>query len=257
MPSIISQCADAGVRGAVIISAGFRELGAAGLELEQRVLKQARRGGIRLIGPNCLGVMNPLNGLNATFAKGIALPGNVAFISQSGALLTAILDWSLRERVGFSAFVSTGSMLDVNWGDLIDYLGDDPRTKSILIYMESIGDARSFLSAAREVSLNKPIIVIKAGRTDAAAKAAASHTGSLTGSDEVLDAAFRRTGVLRVDSIADLFAMADVLAKQPRPYRATPGHRHECRRTRCSGHRCSACRRRRTGRSFAAGSPIS
>ncbi len=217
VPSIISQCADAGVRGAVIISAGFRELGAAGLELEQRVLKQARRGGIRLIGPNCLGVMNPLNGLNATFAKGIALPGNVAFISQSGALLTAILDWSLRERVGFSAFVSTGSMLDVNWGDLIDYLGDDPRTKSILIYMESIGDARSFLSAAREVSLNKPIIVIKAGRTDAAAKAAASHTGSLTGSDEVLDAAFRRTGVLRVDSIADLFAMADVLAKQPRP----------------------------------------
>jgi acetyltransferase len=200
-----------------VISAGFRELGAAGLELEQRVLKQARRGGIRLIGPNCLGVMNPLTGLNATFSKGIALPGNVAFISQSGALLTAILDWSLRERVGFSAFVSTGSMLDVNWGDLIDYLGDDPRTKSILIYMESIGDARSFLSAAREVSLNKPIIVIKAGRTDAAAKAAASHTGSLTGSDEVLDAAFRRTGVLRVDSIADLFAMADVLAKQPRP----------------------------------------
>jgi acetyltransferase len=217
VPSVMTQCADAGVRGAIIISAGFRELGAAGLELEQQVLKQARRGGIRLIGPNCLGVMNPLNGLNATFAKGIALPGNVAFISQSGALLTAILDWSLRERVGFSAFVSTGSMLDVNWGDLIDYLGDDPRTKSILIYMESIGDARSFLSAAREVSLNKPIIIIKAGRTDAAAKAAASHTGSLTGSDEVLDAAFRRSGVLRVDSIADLFAMADVLAKQPRP----------------------------------------
>lgn len=217
VPSVIGQCAKKGVRGAIVISAGFRELGPAGLELEQQVLEQARRGGIRLIGPNCLGVMNPLNGLNATFAKGIALPGNVAFISQSGALLTAILDWSLRERVGFSAFVSAGSMLDVNWGDLIDYLGDDPRTKSILIYMESIGDARSFISAAREVSLNKPIIVIKAGRTDAAAKAAASHTGSLTGSDEVLDAAFRRTGVLRVDSIADLFAMADVLAKQPRP----------------------------------------
>ncbi|MGD0462211.1 MAG: bifunctional acetate--CoA ligase family protein/GNAT family N-acetyltransferase [Tepidisphaeraceae bacterium] len=217
VPDVIGQCADAGVRAAVVISAGFRELGAAGIELEQRVLVQARRGNMRIIGPNCLGVMNPLTGLNATFAKGIALPGNVAFISQSGALMTAILDWSLRERVGFSAFVSTGSMLDVNWGDLIDYLGDDPRTKSILIYMESIGDARSFLSAAREVSLNKPIIVIKAGRTDAAAKAAASHTGSLTGSDEVLDAAFRRTGVLRVDSIADLFAMAEVLAKQPRP----------------------------------------
>ena len=172
---------------------------------------------MRLIGPNCLGVMNPVRGLNATFAHSIARPGNVAFISQSGALLTAILDWSLRENVGFSSFVSTGSMLDVNWGDLIDYFGSDPRTNSIVIYMESIGDASAFLSAAREVSLTKPIIVIKAGRTAAAAKAAASHTGSLTGSDEVLDAAFRRCGVLRVNSIADIFFMSDVLAKQPRP----------------------------------------
>jgi acetyltransferase len=217
VPTVIGQCADAGVKGAIIISAGFRELGKEGLELENRVLEQARRGDMRIIGPNCLGVMNPLTGFNATFAKGIAKPGNVAFISQSGALLTAILDWSFSETVGFSAFVSTGSMLDVNWGDLIDYFGDDPHTRAILIYMESIGDARAFLSAAREVSLNKPIIVIKAGRTDAAAKAAASHTGSLTGSDEVLDAAFRRCGVLRVDSISDLFSMADVLAKQPRP----------------------------------------
>jgi acetyltransferase len=128
-----------------------------------------------------------------------------------------VLDWSLRENVGFSAFVSIGSMLDVNWGDLVDYFGSDPRTHSIVIYMESIGDARSFLSAAREVSLTKPVIVIKAGRTAAAAKAAASHTGALTGSDEVLDAAFRRTGVLRVNSIADIFFMSDVLAKQPRP----------------------------------------
>ena len=217
VPQVIGQCADAGVRGAIVISAGFRELGQAGLELENRVLEQARRGGMRIIGPNCLGVMNPLTGLNATFAKGIAKPGNVAFISQSGALCTAILDWSLSEAVGFSAFVSTGSMLDVNWGDLIDYFGDDSKTRSILIYMESIGDARAFLSAAREVSLNKPIIVIKAGRSDAAAKAAASHTGSLTGSDEVLEAAFRRCGVLRVDDISELFSMADVLAKQPRP----------------------------------------
>jgi len=221
VPAVIGQCADAGVKGAIVISAGFREQGPAGLELEYRVLEQARRGGMRVIGPNCLGVMNPLTGLNATFAKGIAKPGNVAFISQSGALCTAILDWSFSEMVGFSAFVSTGSMLDVNWGDLIDYFGDDPKTRAILIYMESIGDARAFLSAAREVSLNKPIIVIKAGRTEAAAKAAASHTGSLTGSDEVLDAAFRRCGVLRVDQISDLFSMADVLAKQPRP----PGNR--------------------------------
>jgi acetyltransferase len=141
----------------------------------------------------------------------------VAFISQSGALLTAILDWSVREQVGFSSIVSTGSMLDVNWGDLIDYLGDDPRTKSILIYMESIGDARAFMSAAREVALNKPIIVIKPGRTEAASKAAASHTGALTGGDDAIDAAFRRAGVLRVNDIDDLFFMAEVLARQPRP----------------------------------------
>jgi acetyltransferase len=141
----------------------------------------------------------------------------VGFISQSGALLTAILDWSLRENVGFSAFVSIGSMLDVDWSDLIYYLGDDPHTKSIVIYMETIGNARAFLSAAREVALTKPIIVIKPGRTEGAAKAAASHTGSLTGSDEVLDVAFRRSGVLRVNSIAELFYMAEVLGKQPRP----------------------------------------
>jgi len=141
----------------------------------------------------------------------------VAFLSQSGALLTAILDWSLREEVGFSAFVSTGSMLDVGWGDLIDYFGYDPNTESILIYMESVGDARSFLSAAREVAMSKPIIVIKAGRSEAAAKAATSHTGAMTGSDEVFDAALRRCGVLRVQSISDVFYMAEVLSKQPRP----------------------------------------
>jgi acetyltransferase len=161
--------------------------------------------------------MSPLTGLNATFASAIARPGNVGFISQSGALCTAVLDWSLRELVGFSAFISIGSMLDVGWGDLIYYLGNDPRTRSIVIYMETIGDARGFLSAAREVALNKPIIVIKAGRSEAAAKAAASHTGSLAGSDEVLEAAFRRSGVLRVNSIADLFYMAEVLSKQPSP----------------------------------------
>jgi len=161
--------------------------------------------------------MSPLSGLNATFATTIARPGSVGFISQSGALCTAVLDWSLKEMVGFSAFVSVGSMVDVGWGDLIYHLGNDPKTRSIVIYMESIGNARAFLSAAREVALNKPIIVIKPGRTAAAAKAAASHTGSLTGSDEVLDAAFRRSGVLRVNNIADLFYMAEVLSKQPSP----------------------------------------
>lgn len=217
VPGLIRECAAAGIPGAIIISAGFKETGARGVELERQVLAEAQKGKMRIVGPNCLGVMVPHLGLNATFASTIAKPGSVAFLSQSGALCTAILDWSLRENVGFSAFVSIGSMLDVNWGDLIYYLGDDPRTKSIVIYMESIGDARSFLSAAREVALTKPIIVIKVGRTEAAAKAAASHTGSLTGSDEVLHAAFRRVGVLRVESIAELFHMADVLAKQPKP----------------------------------------
>jgi acetyltransferase len=217
VPDVISDCVDAGVRGAIVISAGFKEIGAPGIELERRVLEHARRGRMRLIGPNCLGVMRPYGGLNATFAGDMARPGSVGFISQSGALCTAVLDWSIREHVGFSAFVSIGSMLDIGWGDLIDYLGDDPYTKCIVIYMESIGDARAFLSAAREVALAKPIVVIKAGRTEQAAKAAASHTGSLAGSDEVLDAAFRRVGVLRVDRIADVFNIAEVLAKQPRP----------------------------------------
>ncbi len=216
VPDIIGDCAEASVKGAIIISAGFKEAGAEGAELERRI-RSVARGRIRIVGPNCLGVMRPHIGFNATFAAGMARPGNVGFISQSGALCTSILDWSLRENVGFSAFVSIGSMMDVNWGDLIYYLGDDPRTQSIVIYMESIGDARSFLSAAREVALSKPIIVIKVGRTEAAAKAAASHTGSLTGCDEVLDAAFRRVGVLRVNTIAELFDMAEVLAKQPRP----------------------------------------
>ena len=217
VPGVISECVDAGVTGAIVISAGFKETGPEGAKLEQEVLKEARRGGMRIIGPNCLGVMRPYSGMNATFAAQIARPGSVGFISQSGALCTAILDWSFQANVGFSAFVSVGSMLDVGWGDLIDYLGDDPYTKCIVIYMESIGDARSFLSASREVALTKPIIVIKAGRTEAAAKAAASHTGSLTGSDEVLDAAFRRVGVLRVNSISEVFDMAEVLSKQPRP----------------------------------------
>ena len=217
VPGIIRECVEAGVPAAIVISAGFKEIGPEGAELERRVVEEARRGRMRIIGPNCLGLMSPLSGLNATFARTTALPGNVGFISQSGALCTAILDWSHREHVGFSAFISIGSMADVSWGDLIDYLGNDPHTRSILIYMETIGDARAFLSAAREVALSKPIIVIKPGRTEAAARAAASHTGSLTGSDEVLEAAFRRSGVLRVVHIADLFYMAEVLAKQPRP----------------------------------------
>lgn len=217
IPGIVAECGAAGVPSAIVISAGFKEVGPEGAELERQVVAEARRHRMRLIGPNCLGVMSPPSGLNATFAAAMARKGRVAFASQSGALITAVLDWSLRERVGFSAIVSLGSMADVGWGDLIDYLGDDPGTDAIVLYMETVGGARSFLSAAREVALAKPIIVMKPGRSEEAARAAASHTGSLTGSDEVLDAAFRRAGVLRADRISDLFYFAEVLGKQPRP----------------------------------------
>ena len=216
VPDLIGECVEAGVRAVVIISAGFKEIGAEGAALERRIVEQARRARIRVIGPDSLGVMSPMTGLNATVASAMAKPGKIAFLSQSGALGTAVLDWSLRAHVGFSAFVSVGEMLDVGWGDLIDYLGNDTHTRSILIYMESIGDARSFLSAAREVALTKPVIVIKPGRTEEASQAAVAHTGSMTGSDDVLDAAFRRCGVLRVDRISELFSMAEVLNTQPR-----------------------------------------
>ena len=217
VPQIIGECVDAGIKSAVVISAGFRERGSEGLELERAIEIHLRRGKMRLLGPNCMGFMNPVAGLNATFAKSMPSKGSVAFLSQSGALQTAILDWSHRERVGFSAIVSTGSMLDIGWGDLIYHFGNDPHTKSILLYMESVGDARSFLSAAREIALSKPIIVIKAGKSEAGSRAAASHTGALTESNEVLEAAFRRCGILRVHNLADLFYMAEVLSKQPRP----------------------------------------
>jgi acetyltransferase len=214
---VIQECVEMKIPSAIIISAGFKELGKEGEEREKKILAAAKKGKMRIIGPNCLGVMNPLYGLNATFASGIALKGNIAFISQSGALCTAVLDWSYKEKIGFSSFVSVGSMADVGWGDLIDYLGNDPHTKSILIYMESIGNARAFLSAARQVALNKPIILIKAGTTSESAKAASSHTGALSGSDEVFTAALKRVGVLRVDTISELFSMAEILAKQPLP----------------------------------------
>jgi len=217
IPGIIAECGQAGVPAAVVISAGFKEVGSEGAAIELAVVEEARRHGMRVIGPNCLGVMSPISGLNATFAAGMARKGRVSFSGQSGALITAVLDWSLREQVGFSSIVSLGSMADVGWGDLIDYLGDDPDTDAIVLYMETVGDARAFLSAVREVALHKPIIVMKPGRSEEASRAAASHTGSMTGSDEVLDTAFRRTGVLRADRISDLFYFAEVLGKQPLP----------------------------------------
>jgi acetyltransferase len=214
VPDVVQECAEAGVTGAMIISAGFKECGFSGAKLEEAIV--ARRGQMRIVGPNCLGVMIPRLNLNATFAPLLAKDGHLAFVSQSGALCSSVLDWSVRQQVGFSGFFSVGSMVDVNWGDLIYYLADDWHTASVLIYMESVGDARSFLSATREVALTRPIIVLKVGHTAPGAKAVMSHTGASAGNDEVFDAAFRRAGVLRVNTLDELFGMAEVLGKQPR-----------------------------------------
>ncbi len=216
VPDLVADCARAGVRGVIVVASGLGQADDPA-SLAGRTREQARLGRIRLIGPNSVGVIRPANRLNASVAGAMALPGHVGFLSQSGAMTAAILDWSLRTRVGFSAFGSVGTMLDVGWGDLIDYLGDDPETHSIVIAMESVGDARGFLSAAREVALTKPIIVIKPGRTEPSARIVAVHTGLAAESDDVLEAAFRRGGVLRAHTIADVFYLADVLAKQPRP----------------------------------------
>lgn len=213
----IVECAEAGVGAAIVTTDADRSAGPGGGILDRRALEIARRAGLRLLGPGSLGVMRPAAGLNAMLAPAMARRGSVAFLSQSGAVCAAVLDWSRRERVGFSACVSVGTMADVGWGDLIDYLGHDPETRSILIYMESVGDARAFLSAAREVALTRPIIAIRPGRWLAPGGEAADRAKRLAGEDEVLDAALRRCGVLRVDHLADLFHMAEVLGKQPRP----------------------------------------
>jgi acetyltransferase len=216
VPGVIQECVQQGVPAAIIISAGFSELGAAGRELERQV-RDIARGKMRLVGPNCLGVIHPPSNLNASFAADMPRPGNIAMLSQSGAICTAILDWARESHVGFSSFVSVGAMLDVDFADLIDYFADDPQTRSIILYMESIGDVRTFLSATRSAARTKQVIVVKSGRHEAGARAAASHTGALAGSDAVFDAAFRRAGALRVTSIPDLFHMSEILAMQPRP----------------------------------------
>jgi acetyltransferase len=216
-PEIVRECADKNIGGAVIISAGGKEIGEKGKEIEQQILNIARDGGLRIVGPNCLGIIRPGGNLNASFASEMPASGNLAFASQSGAICTAVLDLALRERFGFSHFVSIGSMLDVDFGDMIDYLGNDYATKSILLYIESLTNFRKFMSAARSVSRVKPIIVLKAGKSAAGAKAAASHTGAMAGEDAVYDAAFKRSGIVRVDTIEELFDCAELTAKQPRP----------------------------------------
>ncbi len=214
IPDIILDCGEHGVKAAVIISAGFRETGAAGQKLEDQVAQTARRFGIRFIGPNCLGVMRPYLGLNATFNKGAAKPGNMALVSQSGALCTAILDWANSTDVGFSSVVSTGISADVDFGEILDYLASDRHTSSILLYIEGIQNARSFMSALRAAARMKPVIVMKVGRFDAGSKAAKSHTGALVGSDAAFDAALQRAGVVRVQNFGQVFATARALSSR-------------------------------------------
>ncbi|MEJ2285914.1 MAG: acetate--CoA ligase family protein, partial [Desulfobacterales bacterium] len=217
VPQIVRDCVALKVGGLVIISAGGKEIGEEGKKLEAAISKAAERSGLRIIGPNCVGIMAGRSKLNASFANQMPLPGRMAFISQSGAICTAILDLSIKEKIGFSHFVSLGDMLDVDFGDMIDYLGGESQVSSIVMYVESLTHYRKFMSAARAVSRVKPIIALKAGRTQAGALAAASHTGALAGEDAVYDAAFQRAGILRVKTFEELFDCAELLAKQPKP----------------------------------------
>jgi len=217
VPGILEDCGVHGVKAAVIITAGFGETGPVGAALERQLVETAHRYNIRLIGPNCLGIMRPSIGLNATFNKGPADAGNIALISQSGALCTAILDWATRNDVGFSSVVSMGSSTDVDFGEILDFLVSDPNTHSILMYIEGIRNARSFMSALRAAARIKPVILVKVGRHPAGSKAAMSHTASLVGADDVFDAAISRVGVVRVQTVTHLFTAARALAFGFRP----------------------------------------
>jgi acetyltransferase len=217
VPRIVEECGEAGVSGIIIISAGFKEAGEDGASLERQIIENQKKYGTRIIGPNSFGVIRPRINLCATFADRQANPGKIAFISQSAALCASALDWAWEAQVGFSAVVSTGSMLDVDLGDFIDYFGTDPQTRSIVLYVESIKNARKFMSAARGFARTKPIVLVKAGRFKETSEAALSHSGSLGGEDAIYEAAFRRAGIVRVEAISDLFNCAEALAMQPNP----------------------------------------
>lgn len=218
VPQLIRECGEAGINGVIIMSAGFKEIGAEGKALEDRVkAEKAKYPDMRVIGPNCLGVIIPGQHMNVSFAASMPKQGHVAFISQSGALCTSVLDWALEENLGFSYFVSIGNSMDVNFGDLIDYFGQDPNTKSIVLYVESISQARSFMTAARAFARKKPIIVYKAGRFPESAKAAASHTGAMASEDSIYNAVFRRAGIARVYDIGDIFDFTDLIGRKRIP----------------------------------------
>jgi len=222
VPDVVTECGKIGVKASIIISAGFKEAGEEGKAREDRILSLTNKYAIKIIGPNCLGVIRPSADLNATFATRMPKSGHIAFLSQSGALGSAVLDWAVSRDIGFSAFVSLGSMLDIDFGDLIDYFGADPKTRSIIIYLESLGisvrNTRKFMSAARGFARSKPIIVIKPGKFQESIKAARSHTGAMVGEDLYYQAVFDRAGVVRVEEIEDLFNCASILntAQLPR-----------------------------------------
>lgn len=217
VPNIIDECGRYGVKAAVILTAGFGESGSVGLALEREIIKKVQQYGIRMLGPNCLGLMRPALGLNATFNKGGAKSGHLAFVSQSGALCTAILDWAQNNDIGFSTLVSLGLSTDVDFGEILDYLISDSTTKSILLYIEGIRKPRSFMSAIRAAARVKPVILVKVGRHSTGSKAALTHTASLVGSDDVFDAAIRRAGVVRVQTITQLFVAAKAMSAGFRP----------------------------------------
>ncbi len=214
---VVEQCGEKGIKGVLIISAGFKEIGEEGKKLEKKLENIREKYGLRIVGPNCVGIIMPYLGMNSTFAGAMPEKGNIALFSQSGAICGSILDWAASAKVGFSSFVSVGSMLDVDFGDLIDYFGRDIHTRSIVLYVENITHARKFMSAARSFARVKPIIVIKSGRFKEGAKAASSHTGAMAGEDYIYDAAFKRAGCVRVKKIGELFNCSSILAKQPRP----------------------------------------
>jgi acetyltransferase len=217
VPQIIEECGEAGIKGVIIMSAGFKEIGAEGKELENEVKRIVKKYGMRVIGPNCLGIIIPGQNLNISFANSMPLAGSVAFISQSGALCTSVLDWAKTEKIGFSYFVSIGNTMDVGFGDLIDYFGQDPNTRSIVLYVESITFAQEFVTAARAFARKKPIIVYKAGRFPESAQAAASHTGAMASEDAIYDALFRRAGIARVYNIGNIFDFTDFIGRKRIP----------------------------------------
>jgi acetyltransferase len=215
VPQVLEECGESGVTGIIIISSGFGEIGVEGKHLEETILKIKKTHNLKIIGPNCLGIIRPKNKLNATFANKTAIPGKVAFISQSGALCASVLDWAAHANIGFSYFVSVGGMVDVDYADLIDYFGIDPETRSIILFIEAIKKPRKFMSAARRFAGTKPIIVVKTGKSVDGAKAAVSHTGAISGDDSIYDSFFKRAGIVRVEEIADLFNCSEILSMQP------------------------------------------